>query len=428
GSPNKVNTAGAHGSPLGEEEVKLTKINLGLDPDKKFHADDEALKFFRGKGKEGKEKENKWNELFEDYKKAFPEPASEYQKFLNVNFKADSGIQFPVFESSDGQVATRTASGKIINAIAPFLPVMIGGSADLEPSNDTFIKDSESFQPGSYSGRNLHFGVREHSMGAVLNGISLTKPMIGYGATFLIFSEYMRAPVRLASIMGIRPVYIFTHDSIALGEDGTTHQPVEQLISLRSIPGLTVIRPADANETSQAWKTALKITYGPVALILSRQKLPVLDQKKFTPAENLEKGAYILKDCDGKPDIIIIATGAEVHTALTAQEELKNKKISTRVISMPSWELFELQSKEYKEKIFPADVKKRISVEAGSTLGWHKYVTDEGYTIGIDKFGKSAPGEVLLREFGFTPENIVNKALELTKMHHVNTKKKSEKI
>ena len=428
GSPNKVNTAGSHGSPLGEEEVKLTKINLGLDPDKKFHADDEALKFFRGKGKEGKEKENKWNELFEDYKKAFPEPASEYQKFLNVNFKADSGIQFPVFESSDGQVATRTASGKIINAIAPFLPVMIGGSADLEPSNDTFIKDSESFQPGSYSGRNLHFGVREHSMGAVLNGISLTKPMIGYGATFLIFSEYMRAPVRLASIMGIRPVYIFTHDSIALGEDGTTHQPVEQLISLRSIPGLTVIRPADANETSQAWKTALKITYGPVALILSRQKLPVLDQKKFTPAENLEKGAYILKDCDGKPDIIIIATGAEVHTALTAQEELKNKKISTRVISMPSWELFELQSKEYKEKIFPADVKKRISVEAGSTLGWHKYVTDEGYTIGIDKFGKSAPGEVLLREFGFTPENIVNKALELTKMHHVNTKKKSEKI
>ena len=410
GSPNKVDTAGAHGSPLGPEEVKATKINLGWDPDKFFFVPDEVLKFFSEIGNKGKAKRDEWNKLFSGYKKKYPELADEYDNFCNDKFP-DGWIEaLPVFDPKEGAVATRSASGKTINAIAKYFPTMIGGSADLEPSNDTFIKGDASFQPGSYNGKNMHFGVREHSMGAELNGITLTKPMIAYGATFLIFSEYMRAPIRLAAIMGIRPIFIFTHDSIGLGEDGTTHQPVEQLISLRSIPNLIVIRPADANETAQAWRVALEHKTGPVTLILTRQKLPVLDQSKYLSAKNLEKGAYILSDCEAKPDLIFIATGSEVQLALSAQEELKKEKINTRVVSMPSWELFERQSDDYKEKVLPKDVKKRISIEAGSALGWHKYVTDEGISIGIDEFGKSAPIEDLMKEFGFTVENVIQKA------------------
>lgn len=413
GSPNKVDTAGAHGSPLGAEEVRATKINLGWDPDKFFYVPDEVLKHLNEVGIKGKAKRDEWNKLFAEYKKKYLVLADEYENFSKGIFPDGWTDALPVFDPKDGAVATRSASGKTINAIAKYFPTMIGGSADLEPSNDTFIKDEKSFQPGSYDGRNLHFGVREHSMGAELNGIALTKPMIAYGATFLIFSEYMRAPIRLAAIMGIRPIFIFTHDSIALGEDGTTHQPVEQLISLRSIPNLIVIRPADANETAQAWRVALEHKTGPVTLILTRQKLPVIDQLKFTSAKNLEKGAYVLSDCEGKPDLIFIATGSEVQLALSAQEELKKDKISSRVVSMPSWELFEMQSIEYKEKVLPKDVKKRISIEAGSTLGWHKYVTDEGITIGIDEFGKSAPIEALMKEYGFTVENVAAKAKSL---------------
>lgn len=413
GSPNKVDTPGAHGSPLGPDEVKATKINLGWDPEKFFYVPDEVLKFYNEVGGKGKIKRDEWNKLFAEYKKKYPELADEYNYFCNDKFPEGWTGSLPVFDPKDGAVATRSASGKTINAIAKYFPTMIGGSADLEPSNDTFIKGEESFQPGSYSGRNLHFGVREHSMGAELNGIALTKPMIAYGATFLIFSEYMRAPIRLAAIMGIRPIFIFTHDSIGLGEDGTTHQPVEQLISLRSIPNLIVIRPADANETAQAWRVALEHKRGPVTLILSRQKLPVLDQSKYACAENLEKGAYVLSDCEGKPDLIFIATGSEVQLALAAQEELIKEKINTRVVSMPSWELFEKQSDEYKEKVLPKNVKKRISIEAGSALGWHKYVTDEGISIGIDEFGKSAPIDDLMKEFGFTVENVIKKAKSL---------------
>ncbi|HMS35360.1 MAG TPA: transketolase [Ignavibacteria bacterium] len=416
GSPNKVDTAGAHGSPLGPEEVKAAKINLGWDPEKFFYVPEEVLKFFNEAGSKGKVKRDEWNELFAEYKKKYPELADEYNNFCNDKFPEGWTGSLPVFDPKDGAVATRSASGKTINAIAKYFPTMIGGSADLEPSNDTFIKGEESFQPGSYSGRNLHFGVREHSMGAELNGIALTKPMIAYGATFLIFSEYMRSPIRLAAIMGIRPIFIFTHDSIGLGEDGTTHQPVEQLISLRSIPNLIVIRPADANETAQAWRVALEHKTGPVTLILSRQKLPVLDQSKYAGAENLEKGAYVLSDCEGKPDLIFIATGSEVQLALAAQEELIKEKINTRVVSMPSWELFEKQSDDYKEKVLPKNVKKRISIEAGSAFGWHKYVTDEGISIGIDEFGKSAPIDDLMKEFGFTVENAVAKAGKILKL------------
>lgn len=416
GSPNKADTAGAHGSPLGEEELRLTKINLGWDPEKSFFIPDEVLKFYRGIGEKGNSLQKEWNKLFSEYKIEYPELANEYINFCENKFPEGWTEALPVFDPKDGAVATRSASGKTINAVAKYFPDMIGGSADLEPSNDTFIKGEKSFQPGDYDGRNLHFGVREHSMGAELNGISLTKPMIAYGATFLIFSEYMRAPIRLAAIMGIRTIFIFTHDSIALGEDGTTHQPIEQIISLRSIPNLIVIRPADANETAQAWRVALEHTTGPVTIILTRQKLPVIDQSKYAKSTGLEKGAYILNDCENKPDLIFIATGSEVQLALAAQENLKNQNINTRVVSMPSWELFEMQSDDYKEKVFPKDIKKRISIEAGSTLGWHKYVTDEGIIIGIDEFGKSAPGELLMKEYGFSVENVTQKALSLLKL------------
>ena len=415
GSPNKADTAGAHGSPLGPEEVKLTKINLGWDPEKFFYVPEDVKKFYEEAGNKGAKKEEEWNKLFSEYKIKYADLANEFENFSKGKFPDNFSKSFPVFDPKEGQIATRSASGKTINAIASLLPLMMGGSADLEPSTDTFMKGYESFQSGKYVGRNLHFGVREHSMGAILNGITLTNPMIAYGATFLIFSEYMRAPIRLAAIMGICPIYVFTHDSIALGEDGTTHQPIEQLISLRSIPNLTVIRPADANETSQAWRVALEHKSGPVALILTRQKVPVIDQNKFTSAENLEKGAYILSDCDGKAEIIFIATGSEVQLALTAQEELAKENIKTRVISMPSWELFEKQSNEYKEKVLPKDIRKRISIEAGSTIGWHKYITDEGSAIGIDEFGKSASAEVLMKEFGFSVENVIRVAKDLLK-------------
>ncbi|MEO8446620.1 MAG: transketolase [bacterium] len=413
GSPNKADSAGVHGSPLGDEELRQTKINLGWDPDKFFYVPEEVLKYFNEAGDKGKPKEENWNSIFSDYKKEFPELAEEYEELMKGNFKKGWIDSIPSFDPKDGAMATRSASGKTINAIAEYFPFLIGGSADLEPSTDTFIKGMGNFQPGSYDGRNLHFGVREHSMGSVLNGINLTKPFIGYGATFLIFSEYMRPPIRLAAIMGIRPIYVFTHDSIGLGEDGTTHQPIEQLISLRSIPNLAVIRPADANETAQSWKVAIEHKTGPVALILSRQKLPVIDQSKFSSAKNVSKGAYILSDSKDKPEIIFIATGSEVQLALAAQEKLNSEKINSRVVSLPCWELFEMQSEDYKKKILPPDIRKRISIEAGSTLGWSKYVTDDGISIGIDVFGKSAPIEDLMKEFGFTVENVVAKAKSL---------------
>jgi len=409
GSPNKADSAGSHGSPLGEDELRLTKENLGFDPDKSFYVPDEVLKFFRDKGENGKKKKDEWEKLYSEYSGKFPDESKEIDRLMKGEFIEGWEKAFPVFTTDEGKMATRSASGKTLNAIAEYFPQMIGGSADLEPSNNTFLKKYKSFQPGNYDGRNLHFGVREHAMGAVLSGITLTLPMIAYGATFLIFSEYMRAPIRLAAIMGIRPIYVFTHDSIALGEDGTTHQPIEQLISLRSIPNLTVIRPADANETSQAWKTALEIKSGPVALVLTRQNLPIIDQSEFGSAENLNKGAYILSDCNVEPEILLIATGSEVSLAMEVQIALQSENISSRVISMPSWELFEKQTDEYKEMIIPKKIKKRISIEAGSKLGWHKYTGDNGLNIGIDEFGKSAPGDVLMKEYGFDKDMIIDK-------------------
>jgi transketolase len=413
GSPNKVNTAGAHGSPLGADEIKLVKEFFGFDPDKSFNVPDEVLKYYREKGDRGPGLESKWDELYAQYKEKFPELAAEYELFSADKLPNGWEDKLPVFKASDPKMATRVASGKTLNAIAASLPALIGGSADLAPSTDTNLKEYTSFTSEDRAGRNFHFGIREHSMGSILNGMALTKGVIPYGATFLMFSEYMRPPIRLAAIMKIRPIYVYTHDSIGLGEDGTTHQPIEQLASLRSIPNITLIRPADANETAQAWKVALEHTTGPVALVLTRQGLPILDQDKYAKASGLEKGAYVLSEASKKPDLILIATGSEVALILQAQAKLEEDGISTRVVSMPSWELFERQSASYKESVFPKAHKKRLAVEMASPMGWHKYTTDEGDMLGMTTFGESAPAEELYKEFGFTVENVVKQAKAL---------------
>lgn len=413
GSPNKVDTAGAHGSPLGEAEVKLVKKNLGFDPEKSFVVPDEVLEFYRQCGKKGAAKEKAWNELFDQYRKAHAELAKEFELLKSGQLPEGWKDKLPVFKAEDGKLATRQASGKVLNAIADSLPTLMGGAADLSPSTETILKKYESFTPENYSGRNFHFGIREHAMGSVLNGMVMTPGIIPYGATFLIFSEYMRPPIRLAAIMKIRPIFVYTHDSIGLGEDGTTHQPIEQLISLRSIPNILLIRPADANETTQAWRVALEYRNGPVIIVLTRQGLPVIDQAKYTPAVELEKGAYILSDSVEKPAVILIATGSEVSLILEAQAKLKEEGIAARVVSMPSWELFEKQEKAYQEKVFPPNIRKRLAVEAGSPLGWHKYVTDEGSIIGLTTFGESAPAADLMKFFGFTVDNVVKTAKKL---------------
>lgn len=412
GSPNKVNTAGAHGSPLGADEVKEVKKFLGFDPEKSFDVPAEVISYYNEAGRRGASLEEEWNKLYAAYKEKFPELAAEYELMRSGKLPEGWTDKIPVFKAGE-KIATRKASGKTLNAIASSLPSLMGGAADLSPSTDTFLNDFDSFTAQTPAGRNFHFGIREHAMGAALNGIALSEGMIPYGATFLIFSDYMRPPIRLAAIMKVRSIFIFTHDSIGLGEDGTTHQPIEQLISLRSIPNLHVIRPADANETAQAWKWTIQHNEGPVALVLSRQNLPVIDQEKYTKATELEKGAYILSDSEGEPQLILVATGSEVSLILQAQAKLKEEGINARVVSMPSWELFEKQDEGYKEKVFPKNIRKRLAVEAGSALGWHKYVTDEGDVLGMSTFGESAPAEALFELFGFTVENVVKRAKAL---------------
>ncbi len=413
GSPNKVDSASAHGSPLGEDEVRLVKENLGFDPEKKFYVPPQVLEYYRAAGKKGSESEKKWSDLYKSYKEKFPELASEYEMLSTGKLPNGWKEKLPFFKPDEGKIATRKASGKVLNAIADSLPGLIGGSADLAPSTDTLLEKYSSFTATDRAGRNFHFGIREHAMGSLLNGMALTATIIPYGATFLIFSEYMRPPIRLAAIMEIRPIYVFTHDSIGLGEDGTTHQPIEQLISLRAIPNITVIRPADANETVHAWRVALEHRTGPVALVLTRQGLPVIDQNKYAKASELEKGAYILSESSQPPQIILIASGSEVSLILPAQQKLQEAGIAARVVSMPSWELFEKQPADYKEKVFPKQIRKRLAVEAGTVYGWERYTTEEGDMIGMHTFGKSAPAEDLFKEFGFTIENVVAKAKAL---------------
>jgi transketolase len=413
GSPNKSGTAGSHGSPLGADEVKLVKEFFGFDPDKSFDVPEEVLDFYRKKGERGIDLEAKWNKLFADYKAAYPELAEEYETAVKGELPKGWDADLPSFKITDPKVSTRIAGGKALNALAAKVPYLIGGAADLAPSTETNLKNYDSFTSENRAGRNFHFGIREHAMGAALNGMALTAGVIPFGATFLMFSEYMRPPIRLASIMKISPVFIYTHDSIGLGEDGTTHQPVEQLASLRSIPRITVIRPADGNETVEAWKVAVQHKDGPIVMVLTRQNLPIIDQDKYAKASNLAKGAYVLSEASKNPDLILIATGSEVALIMEAQAKLEADGISTRVVSMPSWELFEKQDAAYKESVFPKAYRKRLAVEMASPMGWIKYTTDEGDMLGMETFGESAPADDLYKHFGFTVDNVVKRAKAL---------------
>ena len=361
----------------------------------------------------GKKAEDKWNALFETYKKKYPEEAKLFLNLMNGKIGDEWKNKLPLFEDDGKAIATRTSSGKTINAIAPYLPGFLGGSADLHPSTDTFMNDYGSLSTEHYENRSIHYGIREHGMASILNGMACYGGVIPFGATFFVFSDYLRPAIRLGSLSGIRPIYVFTHDSIGLGEDGPTHQPIEHLAAVRAIPKVVVIRPADANESAYAWQAAIEHQGSPVALILTRQKLPVIDQEKYASAKNLLKGAYILKDSDGTPDVILMASGSEVSITLAAGEKLNAEGIKARVVSFPSWELFEKQPDEYKEKVFPKAVRTRLSVEAGVGMGWIKYVTEDGDSISIETFGASAPLKDVMKGYGFTADNVYEQAKKL---------------
>ena len=418
GSPNKQDSEAAHGAPLGPDETKLTKENLGWPLEPTFHIPDEVKQEFQKVVTNGNDYERKWNEIYESYKNDNKELAEEFENLIIGKLPENWDKNIPIF-NLDESLATRQASGKTLNILADNIPAIIGGSADLMDSTNVRIKTSVDSLPDAPHGRNIHFGVREHAMGAIVYGMAAYGGVIPFGSTFLIFSDYMRGSIRLASIMGLQVIFVYTHDSIGLGEDGPTHQPIEQVANLRAVPNLTVIRPGDANETVVAWKTALQITSGPTALILTRQAVPVLygesNKNVISSPENLRKGGYTLVDSNGLPELIIIATGSELHLAVEAQKELKNKGVNVRVVSMPSWELFEKQSDDYKEQVLPIAVKKRVSVEAASTFGWERYIGLEGKAIGMVTFGISAPGNEVMKKFGFTVDNVVNKSLELLK-------------
>ena len=413
GAPNKQDTSGAHGEPLGEDEIRLTKKFYGWPEDAKFLVPDGVYQHFRdGVGARGKQGRDAWFQKLEAFKAKYPELADELLKIQTRQLPDGWDKDIPTFPADAKGVASRESSGKVLNAVAKNLPWLIGGSADLAPSTKTLIKDAPSFEAENYAGRNFHFGIREHAMGAILNGMSTVK-VRPYGAGFLIFSDYGRAPIRLAALMELPVIYVFTHDSIGVGEDGPTHQPIEQLPSLRAIPGLVVIRPCDANEVAEAWRTIIPFRHKPVALIMTRQALPTLDREKYAPASGLAKGAYILADAEGgKPDVILIGTGSEVSLCVGAYEKLKAEGIKARVVSMPCWELFDDQDEAYQNEVLPPDVAARVSVEQASTFGWAKYIGRRGAAIGMKSFGASAPLKDLLTEFGFTVDRVYEAAKE----------------
>ncbi|HEX2868484.1 MAG TPA: transketolase [Ignavibacteriales bacterium] len=415
GSPNKQDTSSAHGSPLGDEEVKLTKKNLGWPEDKTFYVPEEVSKFFSQFKEKGRRLEEEWNRQFEKYCEEYPEEGKLFDQVMHGNFGDKWKSKLPKFAVEEKGMATRSSSGKVLNAIASSIPTLIGGSADLAPSNNTELKGYPAFSPEHREGRNFHFGVREHGMAGMLNGMAIYGGVIPYGGTFLIFSDYLRPAIRLGALSGLRPIYIFTHDSIGLGEDGPTHQAVEHLAALRAIPEVIVIRPADANETSYAWQAAIEHSNSPVALILTRQNVPIIDQDKYPSASGLLKGAYILRDTKGTPDMILMASGSEVQHILAAAETLEKEGIKARCVSFPSWELFDVQTDDYKNSVLLPEVKARLSVEAGVKMGWEKYVGQEGESISLERFGASAPGGLLMKKFGFTAENVVLKAKEVLK-------------
>jgi transketolase len=414
GSPNKQDTAGAHGEPLGAEEIQLTKDNLGWPQAPAFLIPDDVLAHFRRVIAVGQKLEDRWRKAFENYQTEFKESAAECRRWLSGQLPDGWEKDIPVFEPDEKGMATRVASGKVLNAVAPAVANLVGGSADLAPSTKTLIDDETDFQANNYGGRNLRFGVREHGMGGILNGMALHGGLIPYGATFLIFSDYMRPSIRLAALTEQQVIYVFTHDSIGLGEDGPTHQPIEQLAALRAMPNLVLIRPCDANETAQAWQAAIQHRDGPVALALTRQNLPTLDRSaQYAPAAGLHQGAYILVEAaNNQPEVILIASGSEVPIALKAAEMIIAKGHPTRVVSMPSWELFDGQPAEYRDQVLPPAVKAKIAIEAGSAQGWHRFVGDAGRIVALDHFGASAPAQTLFEKFGLTAERVVEKALE----------------
>lgn len=411
GSPNKQGSHDAHGAPLGEEEVCLTKECLGFDKDAQFCISDQVLEQCRQAVSKGQAAEADWQERYKGYSKAFPELANAWVNALSGFLPRDWQKSITVLSSEDGPMATRAASGKALNALAAQIPTLMGGSADLAPSNKTFLEGESVLQKDNYAGRNIRFGVREFAMGAIMSGMFLHGGIRPYGGTFLVFADYVRPAIRVAALMKVPVIYVFTHDSVAVGEDGPTHQPVEQLASLRAIPNVLVLRPCDANETADAWCKAIETNDRPVAMLFSRQKLPILPRQQT--AGGLSRGAYVISDCQGLADIIIMASGAEVHQALGAQKILADKDVAARVVNMPSWELFEQQSEDYKRDVLPPRVTARIAVEAGTTMGWDRYVGNQGLVVGIDRFGASAPGGEVLAKLGFTAENVAAKALSV---------------
>jgi transketolase len=413
GSPNKHDTAEAHGSALGPEEVKLTKQNLGWPLEPAFFVPDEARAHFRLAVEDGAKAEAEWQTKLDAYRQAFPELAAEWDRYTRGELPEGWQARIPTFSHTEKPMATRQASGKVLNAISPLLPTLLGGSADLAPSTNTLIKGEKDFEAGSYGARNFHFGVREHGMGAILNGMALSG-LIPYGATFFVFSDYMRPSLRLAAVMGAHSIFVFTHDSVFLGEDGPTHEPIEQLAACRAIPHLCCIRPADANETGVAWRVALEHQNGPVALMLTRQVLPIIDRTRYAAAEGLEKGAYVLADAQGKtPELILIATGSEVAPSIDAYEKLSAEGIAVRLVDMPSWDLFEKQSQTYRDEVLPPEVTARLAVEAAVSFGWERYVGLKGAVHGINRFGASAPYKIIAEKLGFTGAHIAARAHEL---------------
>lgn len=433
GSPEQ-DSFKAHGSPLGAEDVKRTKQALGWPVEPPFLVPAPVLAYFRQALARGAKAQADGDARWRAYAKAFPELAGELRGRLCGDLPADWDADIPDFAADPKGMATRVAGGKVINAIAPRLPALFGGSADLDPSTHTALKDQGTFNPllragmdaqgsdaggWSHVGRNLHFGVREHAMGAIANGLAAHGGYLPFGSTFFIFSDYMRPAIRLAALMGLHVVHVFTHDSIAVGEDGPTHQPVEQLASLRAIPGLTLIRPADANETAVAWKVAVETRDRPVLLVLTRQNLPTLDRSRYASAEGLRRGAYVVQDVSAvaamgtRPDLILLASGSELTLILAAAECLRAEGVAVRCVSMPSWDLFDAQAQSYRDDVLPPEVRARLAVELGAPLGWHRYIGDQGDVLCVERFGASAPADVLMREFGFTTDNVLARARRL---------------
>jgi transketolase len=412
GSPHKQDTAAAHGEPLGVDEVRLTKEGMGWPIEPPFYIPPEALDHFREAEARGSAAHREWEIRLQAYTEEYPGLAAEFHRVMLGQLPGGWDANLPTFTPADGPMATRVASGKTIEALGSRLPELMGGSADLAPSTHTNMDGAGNFEPENWAGRNMHFGIREHAMGAILNGMALHRGLIPYGATFLVFSDYMRPPMRLAAMNGLPVIYVFTHDSIAMGEDGPTHQPVEQLLGLRSVPGMVVIRPADANETVAAWRIAIARTDGPVALVLTRQGLPVLDVVRFPGIlAGVPLGGYVLAEAPsgGRPDIILIATGSEVHLALAGRDRLAVEGVGARVVSMPSTNIFSRQTDQYRDRVLPAGVP-LLAIEAGVSLGWNSYIGPQIAVIGVDKFGASAPGSVVMEHYGFTVENVCKRS------------------